>query len=157
MGCRDINPRGRIIEDFFSDENLCIFHDDTTTCLHPALGSATAIELSLCDPDLYLDYTWRSMRISVVEERVQHWRLHRANLEAFQQSCGESLTIYQFESEKGFDDPTALFTAEVNKISDKTYLKPRQFPEKSINPGLIKLQKGNRKKGKILAKIKKNI
>ena len=51
-GCRDINPRGRIIEDFLSDENLCIFNDDTTTYLHPASGSATAIDLSLCDPDL---------------------------------------------------------------------------------------------------------
>ena len=52
-GCRDINPRGRIIEDFLSEENLCIFNDDTTTYLHPASGSATAIDLSLCDPDLY--------------------------------------------------------------------------------------------------------
>ena len=58
-GCRDINPRGRIIEDFLAEENLCIFNDDTTTYLHPASGSATAIDLSLCDPDLYLDYTWR--------------------------------------------------------------------------------------------------
>ena len=35
-GCRDINPRGRIIEDFLAEENLCIFNDDTTTYLHPA-------------------------------------------------------------------------------------------------------------------------
>ena len=52
-GCRDINPRGRIREDFLAEENLCIFNDDTTTYLHPASGSATAIDLSLCDPDLY--------------------------------------------------------------------------------------------------------
>ena len=99
-GCRDINPRGRIIEDFLSEENLCIFNDDTTTYLHPASGSATAIDLSLCDPDLYLDYTWRvnedlcssdhypifiESNNSIVEERVQHWRLHRADWEAFQQ------------------------------------------------------------------------
>ena len=38
-GCRDIDPRGRIIEDFLSEENLCIFNDDTTTYLHPASGS----------------------------------------------------------------------------------------------------------------------
>ena len=96
-GCRDINPRGRIIEDFLSEENLCIFNDDTTTYLHPASGSATAIDLSLCDPDLYLDYTWRvnedlcssdhypifiESNNSIVEERVQHWRLHRADWEA---------------------------------------------------------------------------
>ena len=111
-GCRDINPRRKIIEDFLSDENLCLFFDDTTTYLHPASGSATAIDISLCDPDLNLDYTWRvnkdlcssdhypifiESNNSAVEERVQHWRLHRADWEAFQQSCGESLTISQFE------------------------------------------------------------
>ena len=126
-GCRDINPRGRIIEDFLAEENLCIFNDDTTTYLHPASGSATAINLSLCDPDLYLDYTWGvnedlcssdhypifiESNNCIVEERVQHWRLHRADWEAFQQSCGESLTISQFENEEGVDDPIALFTAK---------------------------------------------
>ena len=35
-GCRDNNPRGRIIEDFLSDENLCIFNDASTTYFHPA-------------------------------------------------------------------------------------------------------------------------
>ena len=119
-GCRDINPRGKIIEDFLSDENLCIFNDDTTTYLHPASGSATAIDLSLCDPDLYLDYTWWinddlcssdhypifiESNNSVVEERVQHWRLHRADWEAFQQSSEESLTISQCLSEEGVDVP----------------------------------------------------
>ena len=83
-GCRDINPRGKIIEDFLSEENLCIFNDDTTTYLHPSSGSATAIDLFLCDPDLYLDYTWNypifiESNNSIFEERVLHWRLHRAD------------------------------------------------------------------------------
>ena len=99
-GCRhgrDIDPRGKIIEDFLSNENLCLFNDDTNTYLHPASGSATAIDPSLCDPDLYLNYTWRvnedlcvsdhypifiESNNSVVEERVQHWKLHRADWEA---------------------------------------------------------------------------
>ena len=103
-GCRDINPRGRIMEDFLSDENLCIFNDTSTTYLHPASGPDPSIDLSLCDTDLYSDYTWMvnedirssdhypiiiQSNSSVAEERVQHWRLHRADWEAFQQSCGE--------------------------------------------------------------------
>ena len=32
-GCRDINPQGKIIEAYLSDENLCIFNDNTTTSL----------------------------------------------------------------------------------------------------------------------------
>ena len=61
------------------------------------------LDLSLSDPDLYLDYTWMAnedirgsyhypiiiqSNNSVAEERVQHWRLHRVDWEAFQQSCG---------------------------------------------------------------------
>ena len=148
-GCRDINPRGRIIEDFLAEENLCIFNDDTTTYLHPASGSATTIDLCLCDPYLYLDYTWRvnedlcssdhypifiESNNSIVEERVQHWRLHRADWEAFQQSCGESLTISQFENEEGVDDPIALFTAKLHNIADKSIPKTSTVPKKLDKP-----------------------
>ena len=50
---RDMNPRSRIIEDFLSDENLCFLNDDSITYLHPASGSTSSIDLSLCDPDIY--------------------------------------------------------------------------------------------------------
>ena len=171
-GCRDINPRGRIIEDFLSEENLCIFNDDTTTYLHPASGSATAIDLSLCDPDLYLDYTWRvnedlcssdhypifiESNNSIVEERVQHWRLHRADWEAFQQSCGESLTISQFENEEGVDDPIALFTAKLHNIADKSIPKTSTVPKKLDKPWFDEgCRKAIDKRKKSLQKFKKH-
>ena len=50
---RDMNPCSGIIEDFLSDENLCILNDDSITYLHSASGSASSIDLSLCDPDIY--------------------------------------------------------------------------------------------------------
>ena len=168
-GCRDINQWGRIIEDFLSEENLCIFNDDATTYLHPASGSATAIDLSLYDPDLYLDYTWRvnedlcssdhypifiESNNSIVEERVQHWRLHRAVWEAFQQSCGESLTIYQFENEEGVDDPIALFTAKLNNIAEKNIPKTSTVLRKIDKPWFDEgCRKAIDKRKKILAKI----
>ena len=77
---------------------------------------------------------------SIVEERVQHWRLHRADWEAFQQSCGESLTIFQFENEEGVDDPIALFTAKLHDIAVKSIPKTSTVPKKnSTNPGLMKV------------------
>ena len=48
-----MNPRSRIIEDFLSDENLCILNDDSITYLYPASGSASSIDLYLCDPDIF--------------------------------------------------------------------------------------------------------
>ena len=171
-GCRDINPRGRIIEDFLSEENLCIFNDDTTTYLHPASRSATAIDLSLCDPDLYLDYTWRvnedlcssdhypifiESNNSIVEERVQHWRLHRADWEAFQQSCGESLTISQFENEEGVDDPIALFTDKLHNIADKSIPKTSTVPKKLDKPWFDEgCRKAIDKRKKSLQKFRKH-
>ena len=89
------------------------FYDVSTTYLHPALGSATSIDLSLRDPDLYLDHTWRvnedlcssdyypiilESNDSIVEGRVLHWRLHRKDWEAFQQSCGERKTYLNLVS-----------------------------------------------------------
>ena len=44
---------------------------------------------------------------------------YAALCQVFQQPCGESLTISQFESEEGVDDPIALFTAKLNKIAEK--------------------------------------
>ena len=171
-GCRDINPRGRIIEDFLTAENLCIFNDDTTTYLHPASVSATAIDLSLCDPDLYLEFTWRvnedlcssdhypifiESNNSIVEERVQHWRLHRADWEAFQQSCGESLTISQFENEEGVDDPRALFTAKLHNIADKSIPKTSTVPKKLDKPWFDEgCRKAIDKRKKSLQKFKKH-
>ena len=49
-----MNTRSRIVKDFLSDENLYIFNDDSITYLHPASGSASSIDQSLCDPDIIL-------------------------------------------------------------------------------------------------------
>ena len=99
--------------------------------------------------DLYLDYTWRvnedlcssdhypiyiESNNSVVEERVQHWRLHRADSEAFQQSCGESLTISQFEREERVEDPIAFFTGKLNNIAEKNIPKISTVPRKIDKP-----------------------
>ena len=45
-GCSDTNDRGKILEDFITENNLCS-------------GSFKAIDLSLCHPSLYFDYEWK--------------------------------------------------------------------------------------------------
>ena len=55
---------------------------------------------------------------SVAEENTT-MKLHRADWEAFQESCWENLTISQFQSEEEVDVPVALFTTKLNKIAEK--------------------------------------
>ena len=35
--------------------NLCILNDSSSTYVHPATGSSSAIDLSICSPDIFLD------------------------------------------------------------------------------------------------------
>jgi len=64
-GCRDINSYGKIVDKLITQENLCILNDNSQTYLHPGTGSTSAIDLSLCDPSIYMVTHGKSMMISV--------------------------------------------------------------------------------------------
>ena len=57
-GCKDINPKGNIIEDFIIKNDLCLMNDNSYTYLHPATGLFSSLDLSLCHPSLLLDFDW---------------------------------------------------------------------------------------------------
>ena len=54
-GCDKNNSRGDIIDDFFTDNNVCLLNDGSYTYLHPATGTFTTIDLSLCSPDILIE------------------------------------------------------------------------------------------------------
>ena len=47
------------VETFMTINNICLFNDDTPTYLHPATGSFTSKDLTMCSPSLFMDFTWR--------------------------------------------------------------------------------------------------
>jgi len=51
-GCKDINETCRKMEHF-------LFNDGQPTYIHPAIGTFSAIDISLCWPSLFLDINWR--------------------------------------------------------------------------------------------------
>ena len=59
MGSKDINDKGRIIETFIDNHGLCLYNTKTPTYLHPATGTYTSLDLSICFPTLLLDYDWK--------------------------------------------------------------------------------------------------
>ena len=55
-GCKDNNSRGDIIENFITNNNLCLMNDKSY--LHPATGHLSSLDLSLCHPFLFLNFDW---------------------------------------------------------------------------------------------------
>ena len=45
-----------MLEDLFSEMDLFILNDGSLTYIHPATGSTSALDLSICGPSLVLDY-----------------------------------------------------------------------------------------------------
>ena len=50
--------KGHRVEDFIHRYNLCLLNNGSYTYKHPATATKTAIDLTLCDPNLYLDLKW---------------------------------------------------------------------------------------------------
>ena len=93
-GTKPTNNRGRQIEDFIARHNLCMFNDKSHTYLHPATGSYTSLDLTLCHPSLLLDFSWKvgeddcgsdhfpiflSHNGPPEKQRVRRWKLHKAD------------------------------------------------------------------------------
>ena len=57
-GCKDNNPKGNIIEDFITKNDLCFMNDKSHTYLHPATRKFSSLDLSMCHPSLLLDFDW---------------------------------------------------------------------------------------------------
>jgi len=57
-GCTKLDRRGKMVEDIITKHHLCILNDSSSTYIHPATGSSSAIDLSICSPDIFLDMQW---------------------------------------------------------------------------------------------------
>ena len=130
-GCSDTNDRGKILEDFNTENNLCLFNSNQHTYLHPGSGSFTAIDLSLCHPSLYLDYEWKvcedshgSDHFPIImyeteetdSDKIPKWNFKKANWEKFNILCHEKLLFNSFENS---EDPMPSFTETLIDISNQ--------------------------------------
>ena len=59
-GCNDTNQRGLQLENFISNNSFSFMNDNKSkTYLHPATGSYSSIDLTLCSPVLLSNFTWK--------------------------------------------------------------------------------------------------
>ena len=97
-GRNDTDPRGELIEDFITKNDICLMNDKSNTFLDSGKGTFSALDLSLCHPSLYLDFNWSvcedqhgSDHFPIVIESLQtreeehnpKWKLNKANWDLF--------------------------------------------------------------------------
>ena len=52
-GGTKLNRRGKMVEDILTKHNLCVLNDISTTYIHRATGSSSAVDLTICSPAGY--------------------------------------------------------------------------------------------------------
>ena len=144
-GNKENNSRGELIENFITNNDICLMNDKSNTYMHHPTGSFSSIDLSLCHPSLFLDFSWSVCKdqhhsdhfpiviqsnTSTVEDHNPKWKLNKANWEVFQSLCTDTITL---ESFKDSSDPLSDFTSSLIDISSKCIPKTSTNPTKS-NP-----------------------
>ena len=136
-GNESYNSRGQMLEDLFSEMELCILNDGSSTYIHPATGSTSALDLSICGPSLVLDYEWNihedlcgSDHFPVIltsntfeeEATPNRWNFKKADWLSFQAQCSSELTEEEVMSA---EDPAGQFTDLLIQAADKAIPKTR--------------------------------
>ena len=130
--CEDVINRGQQLEDLILKNDLILLNDKSHTYFHSASGTFTSIDLTLCSPSLFLDFSWKvgpdpcgSDHFPILLkndgppslERVQRWKLAKANWDQFQHLC--STRLHQ-SAIADADDPMYLFTSILKDIAEET-------------------------------------
>ena len=145
-GCEDVNNRGQQLEDLILKNDLILLNDKSHTYFHSASGTFTSIDLTLCSPSLFLDFSWKvgpdpcgSDHFPLLLEndgppsleRVQRWKLAKANWDQFQHLC--STHLHQ-SAIADADDPLSLFTSILKDIAEETIPKTLAVPKRFNKP-----------------------
>ena len=63
-GCNDNDPRGELIEDFITKNDICLMNDKSNSYLDSGKGTFSSLDLSLCHPSI-LTMTGLFVKINV--------------------------------------------------------------------------------------------
>ena len=167
-GCRDMNPKGRKMEDLINKTNLSLFNDGTYTYIHPATGSKSAIDLTLCHPTLFLDFKWEvnndlcgsdhfpiflQSTVPLADGHVQKWKFHKADWAKFQLECDNLL---KFENSIDSSHPMEDFIDDLTVIAENNIPKTLGSSRSRNKPWFteeVKIAIRNRKKALRVFKI----
>ncbi|OOY59120.1 hypothetical protein BOW04_12345 [Solemya velum gill symbiont] len=133
-GSASNNPRGDLIENFLTNNNLCLFNDKSPTILHSGHGTFSSIDLSISDPFLFLDFEWSvendlhgSDHFPLILKNTEHentahpqkWKRSKANWTRFELLFLEKLTKIPINS-TAIDDYTSILLTIADDSIPKT-------------------------------------
>ena len=144
------DKKGKVIESLLNQHQLCMYNNKSNTYLHPATGTYSAIDLSICDPSLFLDYNWKihddtcgsdhfpillENTTDELSKRTPSWNLGKANWDGFRTSCLAQVTP---EANKNNEENILYFTNTLLNIAEERRMRKA-----------IRLRKATLKKSKI--------
>ena len=145
-GCTDTNDKGRTIEDFITKHDLVLLHDKSSTYLHPATGSYSSLDLTICSPGIFPNFNWKvvddlhgsdhfPIQVSEVgpsvQQRPQRWKLHKADWEQFRVQCEQSIHPNAFDD---CESPAELFSSLLYSAAEKSIPRTSTDPKHPNKP-----------------------
>ena len=130
-GSKKTDEKDKVIESLLNQHQLCMYNNKSNTYLHPATGTYSAIDLSICDPSLFLDYNWKvhddtcgsdhflillENTTDELNKRTPSWNLGKANWDGFKTSCLAQLTP---EANKNNEENILYFTNTLLNIAEE--------------------------------------
>ena len=129
-GSKKTDKKGKVIESLLNQYQLCMYNNKSNKYLHPATDTYSAIDLTMSDPYLFLDYYWKihddtygSGHFSIqlknttdeLSQRTPNWNLGKANWDGFKTSCRAQLTP---EDNKNDQEDILYFTNTLLNIAE---------------------------------------
>ena len=125
------SPKGRMIESFISQNDLCLYNNGSNTFLHSGNGSYSAIDLSFASPSLSDRFSWKVhddccgsdhfpiiLKTTEIDNQLKHqrWKFKQADWNSFKALSALHLNSNNFES----DNPIPDFSNTLLQIAEKT-------------------------------------
>jgi ribonuclease HI len=166
-GCTNTDNKGVEIEDLLLNGNVCLLNKKMHTYLHPATGSRSALDLSFCDPSLFLDFSWSvhsdlcgsdhypvilSITSAQPLDTPERYKVHAADWAEFTSLC---ITDLDGDKVSYSDDPISAFVETMLDIADSSIPKTRAKPKRIHKPWFTdECQRAIINRKKTLAKFK---
>ena len=121
-----------VIEDVINRNNLLLYNNKAYTYLHPGMGTYSAIDLTLADASIFLDYSWKvhddtcgSDHFPIIlensgpklDDKIPRWNLRRAKWDEFKNSCILKLNS---DTNNTDDDNITYFSKTLISIAEES-------------------------------------